>query len=102
MKKAPGRWKELSSYRGSVEADRKEGIQRGEVRLLWRQLEHRFGVLPIWAVQKLEAADQATLEEWAMRVLEAKSLEEVFVQSPTDPLMIEIPGVVFLVTTPKR
>jgi predicted transposase YdaD len=54
-----------------------EGRHEGEASLLRRMLESRFGALPDWAVQKLEAADRATLEDWGVRLLEAESLEEV-------------------------
>ena len=54
-----------------------QGIQQGEVALLRRQLERRFGAVPEWAVQKIEAADRATLEEWGVRLLNAQSLEDL-------------------------
>jgi hypothetical protein len=53
-----------------------KGLQQGEVALLRRQLQRRFGPLPEWAVQKLEAADRATLEAWGVRLLDAPSLDE--------------------------
>jgi hypothetical protein len=44
---------------------------------LQRQLERRFGKLPKWAMQQLEAADAATLEQWGERIFDAVRLEEV-------------------------
>jgi len=55
-----------------------QGMQRGEAKLLRRQLTRRFGLLPSWVDQRLEQAGEAELEAWADRVLECGSLEEVF------------------------
>ncbi len=55
----------------------KLGEKRGKASLLQRQLERRFGKLPRWAVQRLETADAATLEQWGERIIEAESLEQV-------------------------
>jgi hypothetical protein len=41
-------------------------------------LRQRFGEVPEWAAVRLQAAAPAQLETWALRVLEAESLEEVF------------------------
>jgi predicted transposase YdaD len=72
--------RESSFYQYIVEEGLKEGmekgLQQGEVALLRRQLQRRFGPLPEWAVQKLEAADRATLEAWGVRLLDAPSLDE--------------------------
>lgn len=56
----------------------KRGIQQGEVSLLQRMLTRRFGPLPDWAVQRLQEAVPAQLEEWGERLLDADSLEAVF------------------------
>jgi hypothetical protein len=55
-----------------------QGVPQGEVLLLKRQLQRRFGPLPEWVSEKLAQADQTSLETWADRVLDAGSLEEVF------------------------
>ena len=55
-----------------------QGISQGEMLALKRQLERRFGALPAWVEEKLTTANQASLESWADRVLEATSLEDVF------------------------
>jgi hypothetical protein len=46
--------------------------------LLVKQLERRFDVLPRWACERIEQAEQVLLEEWGLRLLGAGSLEEVF------------------------
>ena len=56
-----------------------EGEARGEVKLLQKLLIRRFGVLPEWVGAKLARAEPAQLETWGERVLEAQSLEAVFV-----------------------
>jgi predicted transposase YdaD len=55
-----------------------EGEARGEIRLLQKLLNRRFGILPDWGETKLATADPAQLEIWGERVLEALSLEAVF------------------------
>jgi hypothetical protein len=54
-----------------------EGEKRGEAALLLRQLERRFGILPASARERVLAADTVLIEEWALRLLEATSLDEV-------------------------
>jgi hypothetical protein len=47
------------------------------IKLLTRQLETLYGKLPTWANEKIAAAQSRTLEKWMLRLLKAKSLEEV-------------------------
>ncbi len=54
------------------------GRQEGEATLLQRLLHRRFGSLPGWVPERLHSADQATLESWGDRVLEAHTLDDVF------------------------
>jgi len=58
-----------------------QGVFQGELAVLRRQLTLRFGPLPIWAEAKLNAAGQSQLEAWADRVLDAPTLEAMFVES---------------------
>jgi hypothetical protein len=53
------------------------GERRGERGILLKQLRIRFGELPQAAVARIEAAEHEALETWAVRVLTAKSLQEV-------------------------
>ncbi|WP_295384465.1 DUF4351 domain-containing protein [uncultured Thiodictyon sp.] len=53
-------------------------LQKGEAKLLHRQLTRRFGPLPSWTEQRLEQTGEAELKTWADRVLECRSLEDVF------------------------
>ena len=55
-----------------------QGISRGQAALLRGLLARRFGPLPGWVEGRLNQAEPAQLETWALRVLEAGNLEEVF------------------------
>jgi predicted transposase YdaD len=55
-----------------------EGRLEGEANVLIRQLERRFGRLADDIKQRIAAADADTLLVYADRVLDAKSLDEVF------------------------
>ncbi|MBF0109540.1 MAG: DUF4351 domain-containing protein [Magnetococcales bacterium] len=56
----------------------REGHREGEAEMLKRLLRRRFGDLPSWAVEKIATADEPLLEAWVFRVLDARTLEEVF------------------------
>lgn len=56
---------------------RLEGRQEGAARLLRHQLERRFGPLPVTVAARIEAAEPETLEAWSLRLLDARSLDEV-------------------------
>jgi hypothetical protein len=55
----------------------KRGLQEGELTVLRRQIEKRFGALPGWAEERLTDRTTAELEELSIRVLDAQSLEEL-------------------------
>jgi hypothetical protein len=58
------------------------GVRKGEVqgaaRVLRAQLKQKFGALPDWAETRLGEADTATLNQWAINVLQADTLDAVF------------------------
>ncbi len=56
-----------------------EGEARGEAKLLRKQLTRRFGSLPAWVETRLTDASEEQLETWVQRLLERRSLEEIFV-----------------------
>jgi predicted transposase YdaD len=60
------------------EQGRQEGRVEGEKRLLRRLLEARFGRLPLWAAQKLDALGDLAVEELGVRFANANSLDELF------------------------
>jgi hypothetical protein len=57
---------------------RQVGRQMGETALLMRLLERRIGALPGWATDRIATADTVALEEWGLRVLDARGLDGVF------------------------
>ena len=65
-----------------IKQGRQQGIERGRVEgeraVVERQLLRRFGKLPTPASERLVGASLADLERWADRVLDAKSLDDVF------------------------
>ena len=55
-----------------------KGLLSGEAVMLRRLLQLRFGELPTWVDARFELATRADLEKWGQRVLDARSLSEVF------------------------
>jgi predicted transposase YdaD len=55
-----------------------EGLRQGQVKLLRKQLEQRFGPLSELALKRLQTAGDEDLDRWAGRVLTAGTLDEVF------------------------
>ncbi|MBF0179576.1 MAG: DUF4351 domain-containing protein [Magnetococcales bacterium] len=62
----------------TVEGWTREWKREGEVAMLTRLLQRRFGQLPVWVEEKIATSDSAILEEWSLRVFDARSLDEVF------------------------
>ncbi len=54
-------------------------ITRGERNLVIRQIEKRFGSIPGWALQRLESMTYHQVEETGLRLLDARTIEELFV-----------------------
>ena len=52
-------------------------MQQGELNVLRRLIESRFGSLPVWAAEKLAVKSAAELEEMSMRVLDAQGIEDL-------------------------
>jgi hypothetical protein len=48
----------------------------GAAAIVTRQLEHRFGPLPEWAQERIADAEPTPIEEWAVRLLDAPSLDD--------------------------
>lgn len=55
-----------------------QGLQQGEYSLLLRQLQRKFDTIPDTYQKKLSEADAETLLVWGERILEAKTLEDIF------------------------
>jgi hypothetical protein len=54
-----------------------KGMHGAEMAILHRQSEKRFGTLPVWASDKLEALSASELEDLSVNLLDARSLEEL-------------------------
>ncbi|MGZ8216843.1 Rpn family recombination-promoting nuclease/putative transposase [Methylomagnum sp.] len=82
-------WKRDGMAEGLAEG-RAEGLAKGlekgrlegEAALLQRLLTRRFGPLPESARQRLATADAETLLDWGERVLEARTLDEIWDTQP--------------------
>ena len=59
-----------------------EGKAEGKADGLKRQLTRRFGVLPRWAAQRLDAADMAQLDGWLEGIFDAQSPEDLLGPKP--------------------
>jgi hypothetical protein len=57
---------------------RAEGRTEGRADTLLRLLNRRFGLLPAGTEPRVRAASAAELERWTDRILEAKTLADVF------------------------
>jgi len=55
----------------------KRGRQEGELTVLRRQVERRFGAIPGWAEERLVSLSTADLEELSVRILEARSIVDL-------------------------
>ena len=56
---------------------RQEGRQEGEMVILRRIIEKRFGAVPSWAEKRLATKSLSELEDLSVRVLDVQSLEEL-------------------------
>jgi Domain of unknown function (DUF4351) len=57
---------------------RQEGVQQGESIILRRLIQKRFGKLPAWADEQLAKSTTTELEELGLRLLDAKTIKELF------------------------
>ena len=54
------------------------GLHEGKSNLLIALITRRFGPLPDWASVRIAKADEASLDTWAMQILDAERIEDVF------------------------
>lgn len=70
-----------------MEEGMQQGVQQGRVegklQTLSRQLARRFGDLPAWAHERVDAASEAELDVWTDAVLSSDSLEAVLGMGPS-------------------
>ena len=70
--------KQTRFYQEIAAEERQEGRQEGESKFLQRLLTKRFGPLPKWVIERLQQAGIEQLELWGDRVLDARTLANVF------------------------
>lgn len=56
---------------------REEGVREGEIAILRRLIEKRFGTLPQWASERLAGRSAAELEQLSERLLDASTIEDL-------------------------
>ncbi|MBF0124891.1 MAG: transposase, partial [Magnetococcales bacterium] len=56
----------------------KEGIKEGQLGLLLSQTQYRFGQVPKKILKKISKADTVKINLWSRRILDARSLDDVF------------------------
>ncbi|MFT4099557.1 MAG: Rpn family recombination-promoting nuclease/putative transposase [Burkholderiaceae bacterium] len=76
----------LSEQRGDLaeifrNEGRTEGKEEGRKEVLLSLLHHRFGDLPETVIARVEAGSAAEVKRWAVRVLDAQTLDAVFAQT---------------------
>jgi len=65
--------------RVALRRERQEGRQEEAAEVLKAQLSRKFGALPDWVQTRLKEADKPTLNRWALQILDAQRIEDVFV-----------------------
>jgi predicted transposase YdaD len=55
-----------------------KGLEQGQRALLRRQFERRFGTLPGHVEQRIEQASSDEIDRWSTRILDARSLDDIF------------------------
>jgi hypothetical protein len=69
-----------------MQAGRQEGLQegieagqlQGSAAVLRTLMQSKFGQLPPWANDRIAAADASTLQHWALNILNADTIDDVF------------------------
>ena len=64
--------------REGIAIGERQGREKGAREIVRRQIEKRFGRLPKWARQQLDSMSAAKIDSVALRVLDVKSLKELF------------------------
>ena len=69
---------ERIAQKKGMERGMEKGIGQGQARLLRLQLQQRFGLIPPEIAARIEDGRPEQLERWALRILNAVSLDDVF------------------------
>ena len=71
-------YNELTLLRDAREEGREEGLALAKTATLTRLLTRRFGVLPEWALKRVQRASGEQIDAWLDRILDAPTLQAVF------------------------
>ena len=74
-----------------IEQGIEQGRAQGERAVLERLLRRRFGALPPDAAERLRQATRPFLATWADNLLDARTLDEVFLSTPEGTARVESP-----------
>ncbi len=66
------------AIRQGVQKGLEQGVQRGELIILRRQLNRRFGVMSAGIDERLSTLSTAELEGVSVRLFDVKSIDELF------------------------
>lgn len=66
------------TFKKGLEEGELKGKLEGELKILRRQIEKRFGPIPKWAAERLAARSATELEELSDRILEVTNIEDLF------------------------
>jgi len=66
------------AIRQGIQQGREEGRQEGELKAIRRLAIKRFGTIPGWADERLEALSLPEIENLYNRILDAKNIEDLF------------------------
>ena len=72
---------EASGFEKGEASGLRKGAVTGEAKQLIRQMEYRFGQLSESLRIRIEHASLSEIEDWSLRVLDAKSLSDVLVEA---------------------
>ncbi len=61
-----------------LKRERQDAMQKGVAKTLTAQITRKFGSLPDWVQTRIDQADETTLSQWAMQILDAQRVEDVF------------------------
>lgn len=65
--------------RVALRRERQEGLKEGVAEVLTAQVTQKFGSLPDWARSRIAEANEAALNRWTLKILEAQRIEDVFI-----------------------
>jgi hypothetical protein len=71
---------ERRALQKGIEQGLEQGRDQGRLQQLRKLLEHRFGPLPEWTLERLGNATSSLLDDWAVRLLDASKVEDVFAE----------------------